>query len=182
MKGERVSRTMRSLFFSSLIAALIAFETKAQCSVCFDGSNPDTSLDKCPQIVDAAASMDAGSTECEFNQLTAYQNSCCQSAPGVCTVCPDGAGFNAGKAVPNPVPGSGDLTCADLNGRLEFLDFVFEDGTCSDTLLQRSATWCECPDTSRACTLCPDGSQPPNLDRTDPVFYGWNCGELMFSD
>eukprot|EP00980_Cylindrotheca_fusiformis_P004166 scaffold909_cov135-Cylindrotheca_fusiformis.AAC.23 len=167
-------------YFSLISVALAAFEANAQCSVCSDGSAPNTSLDKCPEIASDSSALTAGSEECKSNQLKAFQNSCCSTAPTFCTLCPDGAGFNAGKAVPNPKPGSDDLTCADLNGQQAFLDSIFEDGTCSDTLLQRSAAWCECPDISRECNLCLDGSNPSEPNRVDSVLYGWNCEFFEF--
>jgi hypothetical protein len=123
----------------------------------------------------------ANTRECSASHLMNYQSFCCGEAPsGLCTICPDGAFFKANTVVPNFDPEGNDLTCADINADDSFLDFLFEAGSCDDTLLQRSAAWCGCPGVSRECSLCPDGSRPPQQERVDKVYYGWNCAAFDF--
>lgn len=166
---------MLSNVLTILLLGIFVTVTTAQCTACFDGSAPSADRAGCQDIIDVVASLDASSSECQSKQLEAYQKVCCNSAPSICTVCPDGAAFNADTVVPNPRAGSADITCADLNGDLNFLDFISIPGICSDTLLQRSATWCGCPNTSRQCTLCSDGSTPANMNRIEKVMYKWDC-------
>jgi hypothetical protein len=159
--------------------AFVATETaQAQCTPCFEGDTPEQNV-QCDATAADATNLEEGTTACEFNQLTAYQLECCDKTPlGLCTICPDGStGWNPDQAVPNPRPGRDDITCADLNGDGDFMEFVFEAGQCNDTLLQRSATWCGCPGTTRECNLCNDGSTPTKLNRVEKVIYGWDCGK-----
>ena len=176
-KESQQRSKMLSKVFCILLLGISATRTAAQCNACYDGSAPDSTKAGCQGIIDAAASLDAGSAQCSATQLEAYQRRCCRSAPGICTVCPDGAGFVAETVVPNPTPGGADITCADMNEELKFLDFVETPGVCSDTLLQRSATWCGCPNTSRQCTLCGDGSAPTKMNRVEKVLYNWDCSK-----
>ena len=125
--------------------------------------------------------MIARTPECSAAQLGLFQNGCCTKPPrDRCTLCPDGRSFIGGSVVPNFEPTSGDRSCADLNADESFLDYLFESGTCDDTLLRRSAAWCGCPGVSRQCSLCSNGQRPPNPGLIDPVYYGWDCDTFDF--
>jgi hypothetical protein len=159
-------------YFVMVVAIVLASTIRAQeCEPCASGETPsDDQEEDCVDLIAATKAFTAGTAECGLGQLENYQEGCCEEAPrGVCTLCPDGASFNAATVVPNFDPDDGDQSCADLNGKLAFLDYVVEGGTCEDTWLQRSAAWCGCPDIERQCFLCPDGSKPPNPTLVDPV-------------
>lgn len=140
----------------------------------------------CQELWDATRLLPRNSVDCKNAQLRNYQNECCRSTPHdhnyhPCTLCPDATPFDATAVVPNLFdPDGGSTTCADVNLDESFLDYLFKEGDCSDTLLQRSAAWCGCPNVERSCFLCPDGSKPPNLHLVDPVFYGWTCEAFDF--
>jgi hypothetical protein len=167
----------------TLILAVTLFASMAraqQCEPCINGETPSDD-DDCTDLVDASLELTAGTQECAATQLANFQYDCCDEAPrGLCTLCPDGASFQALTVVPAFDPDGEDITCADLNGDEGFLDFIFEAGTCSDTKLRRSAAWCGCPGVNRECTLCPDGSKPPNPTLVDNVYYGLDCDAFDF--
>lgn len=135
----------------------------------------------CQDVLSETLRLQAGTADCTNAQLRNFQRKCCEKPPrGICSLCPDGSSYDPDAMVPSFDPRKGELSCTDLNVDPSFLDFLFEDGTCSDTLLQRSAAWCGCPDVERSCYLCPDGSRPPNPTLVDPVYYGWNCASFDF--
>mmetsp|Transcript_8610 Transcript_8610/g.15718 ORF Transcript_8610/g.15718 Transcript_8610/m.15718 type:complete len:301 (-) Transcript_8610:153-1055(-) len=150
-----------------------------QCEPCWRNSAV-TDEDGCEELIAATSLLQSGTTDCLNAQLLNYQNSCCEEAPRSCTLCPDGSPFNPNAVVPSFNPDAGAITCADLNIEPSFLDYLFHEGDCSDTLLQRSASWCGCPSVQRSCYLCPDGSRPPNPNLVDPVYYGWTCASFDF--
>mmetsp|Transcript_48595 Transcript_48595/g.117531 ORF Transcript_48595/g.117531 Transcript_48595/m.117531 type:complete len:365 (+) Transcript_48595:170-1264(+) len=138
----------------------------------------------CREMIDSTRTLLSHFPSCKNAQLRNYQSGCCGSGPpkhSPCTLCPDGSSYDATKVVPNLFDANGPSTmCADLNIDEQYLDYLFEEGDCSDTLLQRSASWCGCQNTDRQCYLCPDGSRPPNPALVEPVFYGWNCDSFDF--
>jgi hypothetical protein len=163
-------------------------DTAQSCDPCLGGGDDLTISvvvdESCQELLDETRSLLLGSDDCKNAQLRNYQNQCCGSSPlshSPCSLCPDGGTFDATKVVPNMFePNGPSTTCADLNIDESFLDYLFEEGECSDTLLQRSASWCGCAESERQCYLCPDGSRPPNPALVDPVYYGWNCDAFDF--
>ncbi len=150
------------------------------CEPCGDGEAPSDE-DKCPDLAKEAGTIIARTPQCSAIQLELYQEGCCPVPPrDRCTLCPDGSSFNGGIVVPNFRPTDGDVSCSDLNADSSFLDYLFESGTCDDTLLRRSAAWCGCPGVERQCSLCPNGERPPNPSLVDPVYYGWDCDTFDF--
>lgn len=178
-KGKRYYFPARAIIAFGLVSPFVRAQ---DCEPCANGRTPSTADDDyCAVLIDNTATLSKYSSECLLRQLENYQEDCCDEAPrGVCTLCPNGSSFNANMVVPNFHPEDGDKTCADLNGDEDFLDYIFESGTCSDTLLQRAKSWCGCPGVQRQCHLCPDGSKPPNPNLVDPVYYGWNCATFDF--
>jgi hypothetical protein len=177
-----------SMFSIGVLLPCIVSAQKQACSPCTNGEAPfstddddDDDDDYCADLVAASQMLRPETPECAASQLANYQSECCSAAPrGMCTLCPDGALYIGSKVVPNINPSDGDISCADLNANQAFLDYIFEAGTCSDTLLQRSAAWCGCPGVPRQCSLCPNGERPPNPRLIDPVYYGWDCDHFDF--
>lgn len=150
------------------------------CEPCGNGEAPSDD-DECLTLAKEAGTILARTPECSAVQLDLFQQGCCQSPPrDRCTLCPDGSSFLGGIVVPNFRPADGDVSCSDLNADMSFLDYLFESGTCEDTLLRRSAAWCGCPGVERRCSLCPGGERPPNPGLIDPVYYGWDCDTFDF--
>jgi hypothetical protein len=176
--------------FVMVIAA--SGSAQIQCSLC----GPDNPLSSeswsrsgndmdCPTLYDSLGEdLLEGSEECKRLQLLSFQTGCCDSnaiTPAVCSVCPDGGPFLYGVEIPSA--GRAALKCGDLTNDTSFLDYMVQPGDCSDTFTQRSAAWCGCAGTSIQCSLCPDGSKPPNPSKTEEVLYGWDCNvfEYIFS-
>jgi hypothetical protein len=150
-----------------------------QCQPCLRNSVV-TDEEGCEELVRATSLLNAGTTDCLNAQLLNFQNSCCEEAPRSCTICPNGSPYNPDAVVPSFDPNAGAISCADMNVDSSYLDYIFEEGDCADTLLQRSASWCGCQQVERSCYLCPDGSRPPNPNLVDPVYYGWSCAAFDF--
>ena len=179
-------------FVLFLLVGGVAIQSVVQaqeCSPCYNGAEPtideDDDDDECIGLISASQTLFDGTNECRSSQLLNYQKGCCgdddTSAPhGFCTLCPFGENYDPNIVVPNLDPNADDLTCLDLQNDPDYLDFLFQPGICSDTFLQRSATWCGCTTTTRQCTLCPDGSRPPKPQLVDPVYYNWNCDTFDF--
>jgi hypothetical protein len=150
-----------------------------QCQPCLRDS-AITDQEGCQDLLDATNLLQAGTTDCLNAQLLNYQNGCCEEVPRSCTICPNGSPYNPDAIIPSFDPFAGAITCADMNVDGAYLDYIFQEGDCSDTLLQRSASWCGCQQVERSCYLCPDRSQPPNPNLVDPVYYGWSCATFEF--
>jgi hypothetical protein len=168
-----------------IVSFLYLLRVESQpCQPCVNGDAVIVTEDDdgtCSDLSLYSSTLTTSTRECSATHLENYQSFCCEEAPSdLCTICPDGAFFRANTVVPNFDPEENDLTCADINTDTTFLDFISEPGSCSDTLLQRSAAWCGCPGVSRECSLCPDGSRPPLQERVDKVYYGWNCAAFDF--
>ncbi|KAL3895509.1 MAG: hypothetical protein SGARI_007428, partial [Bacillariaceae sp.] len=157
---------------ATLLALVITVEAynPYQCQPCLRNSAV-IDEDGCEDLLRETALLNAGTTDCLNSQLLNYQNGCCDEAPRSCTICPNGSPYNPAAVVPSFDPHAGAITCADMNIDASYLDYIFEEGDCSDTLLQRSASWCGCQHVERSCFLCPDGSRPPNPNLVDPVYY-----------
>lgn len=190
---KRVTVTIALAFYYLVACAGLVVMVSAQeeetCQPCANGQDPtfaenendDKDDQTCRENIQATTQLAANSRQCHLHQLANFQESCCDEPPrGVCTICPDGSSFDATTVVPNFRPGAGDRTCADLNADENFLDYIFKSGTCEDTLLQRSGAWCGCPGAEQKCSLCPDGSRPPDPTLVDPVYYGWDCDSFDF--
>jgi len=156
------------------------------CEPCSDGTIPSNNNKEedsaCQDLVEQSYSLIAWTPTCADLQLELFQKGCCGEQPPRerCTICPDGSSFLGERVVPNFNPNEGDFSCTDLNSDVKFLDYLFESGTCSDTLLRRSAVWCGCPGIERQCSLCPNGQPPPDPMLVDPVYYGWDCHTFDF--
>lgn len=125
---------------------------------------------------------DNSSDKCKTIQLSAFQSKCCDETyvpDNVCTLCPSGLPYKTGIVIPGS-QGRRELTCADITTEASFLDYIINPGQCSDTFLQRSAAWCQCPGTSVECTLCPDGIAPPNPYKKERVLFGWDCKSFEY--
>jgi hypothetical protein len=177
---------MRCLLTSLPVAVWVARLSAASaqqgiyCDPCSNGETPSND-EECLELVEDTEKMIARTPQCAALQLELYQTGCCTKPPrDKCTLCPDGRSFDGSSVVPNFEPADGDVSCADLNADESFLDYLFESGTCDDTLLRRSAAWCGCPGVERQCSLCPNGERPPNPGLIDPVYYGWDCDTFDF--
>lgn len=150
------------------------------CEPCGNGEVPSEDED-CTELIERASTTIARTPMCAESQLELFQQGCCTQPPrDRCTLCPDGRSFSGSNVVPNFQPTDGDFSCADLNADVAYLDYLFESGTCDDTLLRRSAAWCGCPGVERKCSLCPNGERPRNPTLVDPVYYGWDCDTFDF--
>jgi hypothetical protein len=161
---------------------------EANCNLCGDRPIPNDGLlhekhgISCRNLFDELTYMEGGTQECDRIQLAAYQTGCCdeQYVPeNVCSVCPDGSPFRTSVSIPGS-PERRELTCADIPSEGSFLDFFTTPGDCSDTFLQRSAAWCQCPGHEVECHLCPKGAAPADLEKTENVLYGWNCKSFQY--
>lgn len=161
---------------------------EALCSLCGDRPIPNDGLlhekngISCRSLFEELTYMEGGTQECDRIQLAAFQTGCCdeQYVPqDVCSVCPDGSPFRTSVSIPGS-PERRELTCADIATEGSFLDFFTTPGDCSDTFLQRSAAWCQCPGHEIECHLCPKGAAPTNLDKTENVLYGWDCRSFQY--
>ena len=172
--------------FSCWLFATVA--SAGECTLCGDSSIPDNALThnedgvSCRDLFDSLGQLEDNSAECNSIQLTAFQAGCCGDdyvPKAVCSLCPDGSSFRTEVTIPGS-PGRRELTCQDLDTEPSFLDFLIAPGRCSDTFLQRSAGWCQCPGTEIQCHICPDGSSPPDPYLTETVLYGWNCASFEY--
>lgn len=178
-KGK-MRRRWHACEISLLVLGLVGVDAQMYCEPCGSGETPSDD-DHCQTMVKDAGTMMARTPQCTSIQLELFQEGCCETPPrDRCTLCPDGSSFMGTKVVPNFSPVSGDVSCSDLNADTAFLDYLFEPGTCDDTLLRRSAAWCGCPQVERQCSLCPNGERPPNPSLVDPVYYGWDCDTFDF--
>ena len=172
----------------------ITLHQHERCKPCYSSSNDDdgssepiTLEGQCDILTKRSPRFLANTEQCYKSQLENYQADCCEIPPeNYCTLCSDKSySFDSNKLIPsfNPYgPDSEDepnLTCGDLMNTENndvYLEYIFNSGECSDTLLGRSAAWCGCRNTYQECTLCSDGvSRPQFMNRIDTVYYGWNC-------
>lgn len=159
---------------------IVVVDAQGDCTVCADGADTLPNVDGC-DVLEELITNSTTSDECGFIQLIAYQSDCCRVAPsGVCTLCPDGASFNAATVIPSFTPDGEDTVCADILSDNRFLDTIDKKGVCEDTLLRRSSVWCQCPDVQRQCSLCPGGASPPDPTKVDKVFTNRNCATYEF--
>ncbi|KAG7372762.1 hypothetical protein IV203_018905 [Nitzschia inconspicua] len=172
MHPSKIRPIMRVLLVTT-VSSIVGYSY--QCQPCLKNSATIEQQEGCQELFDASILLDAGTTDCLNAQLRNYQHGCCEEPPRSCTICPNGSPYNPNAIIPSFDPHSGAITCADMNVDSTYLDYIFRQGDCSDTLLQRSASWCGCRQTERSCYLCPDGSRPPNPNLVDPVYYGWTC-------
>jgi len=137
----------------------------------------------CSEIIASvtSASLLQGDDECKDYQLMAFQIGCCKSPPfEYCPICPDGTDFNRTSIVPIGSSELSNPTCAESWYRLTSYNALFEPGDCSDTVLQRGAFYCGCPNTAQQCYLCPDQQRPTNPERGDAWVTNSNCEGLEF--
>ena len=178
------------LFLGVWIAASLLVSTivEATCNLCGDHPIPDDSLlheqygISCRTLFDELPSTEAGTSECAQIQLAAFQAGCCGYVyvpENVCSVCPDGSPFGPSISIPGSQERR-ELTCADMSSEGSFLDFFTTPGDCSDTFLQRSAAWCQCPGKEVECHLCPKGAAPTDLNKTENFLYGWDCRSFQY--
>jgi hypothetical protein len=123
------------------------------------------------------------SGDCKNAQLEAFQLGCCPRAPKLyCTICPDGTPHERLTVV--PINGdANDPSCEVSQVREASLNGFFETGSCPDTILQRGAFYCGCPNTEQQCFLCPNGGEPPNKRKVDAYQTESNCqgNDYLFS-
>jgi hypothetical protein len=163
------------------------------CSVCFSGDAPlieptfkwfqGVTDMTCSDIVTAVfdAAILQGNTVCKDYQLRAFQMGCCSSPPyEYCPVCPDGSAFERSNEVPIGTGSGTPPTCAENLYRVASYNALFTPGTCADTVIQRGAFYCGCPNVEQQCFLCPDESNPENPERGDGWVTGSNCEGLEF--
>lgn len=176
---RRSSYHLLAFVYGSCFLA-VRSNAQSECQPCLNGQDP-YSDEECHGLVKTAKALLPGTQECRAIQLELFQSECCDEAPrDHCSLCPDGKSFQGGIKVPNFEPEGGDISCIDLSQRESFLDYIFEAGTCDDTLIRRSAAWCGCPGVQRECSLCPNAERPPNPGLIDPVYYGWDCDTFDF--
>lgn len=160
----------------------------AQCMMCPDGSKdlqypdrivPFFNLDggnanpSCQEVADAGEAADPANIDCSLVQAQAGYCGCNGVAPeGKCNFCPNGAE----PANVDLVAPSNDV-CGDLFTYIEFLD---EDGCNSNRFksMQGLGYICGCPGVEAQCSLCPDGSDPPLLDKAAAP-TGETCRDLV---
>lgn len=178
------TKTILAIIFSLIHFASVSSE----CTLCGVEHIPDFALSReqdgisCQSLFDEISNVEETSQDCKNIQLTAFQTGCCSETyipEKVCSLCQDGNSFGTGRNIPNS-QGRRELICSDLVTESSFLDFFTAPGDCSDTFLRRSAAWCECPGTEVECTLCPDGSSPPNPYKTENVLYEWDCANFEY--
>lgn len=122
-----------------------------------------------------------GDGQCKDYQLQGFQLGCCSSPPyEYCDVCPDGSAFTRSDVIPIGDPLRGDPTCAENIYRIASYVPIFTPGTCTDTVIQRGAFYCGCPNTEQQCYLCPDQQPPTNPERGDAWITNSNCGGIEF--
>lgn len=182
----------RTLLFSLLIlwSAVVVCVSGSQCTLCADGSAPAAGAKlggvSCSAIAATLSnSTPANSTICAMLQAHAFQYCGCPTYPSsFCSMCD----YSSGQpyvALPKklqsyPVPGT-NMTCAEAA-------LVPKDGSsnmCS--LIQASAWYCGCPNTTRSssCPLCTSASilangttVPTPNDRPFPPFFNTTCAQV----
>ncbi len=145
----------------------------------FTGSSNFT----CGEIISmvSSGSLLQGDDECKDYQLWAFQIGCCASPPfEYCPVCPDGSAFTRSNEIPSGTSTRANPTCAENQYTLFSHNALFTPGVCSDTLLQRGAFYCGCPDVEQQCFLCPDEQPPTNPERGDAWITNSNCEGLEY--
>lgn len=181
-----MSKVRRLLFGTCIFIGTTSLE--ATCNLCGDHSIPNDGLLQemngisCRNLFNELTDLEEGTDDCNRIQLTAFQIGCCdeQYVPeNVCTVCPDGSPYRTSIVIPGS-PEREELTCADIPSEATFLDYFNNPGDCSDTFLQRSAAWCQCPGHEIECQLCPKGAAPTDLTKMERVLYGWNCQSFQY--
>jgi hypothetical protein len=169
-----------SVIVAFVLSSVPLSSGQISCEPCGNGEIPSDE-GSCPDLSLKASGVTARTPMCAEIQLEMFQEGCCKQPPrDRCTLCPDGRPFVGSSVVPNFRPSDEDLSCADLNADVAYLDYLFESGTCDDTLLRRSASWCGCPGVEQTCSLCPNGERPPNPGLVDRVYYGWDCDTFDF--
>jgi len=163
--------------------------SEATCKFCGDSPIPTDGLLReknglsCRTLFQELTNVQEGTNQCNQIQLAAFHTGCCndQYVPkNVCSVCPNNS-TNYRSSI--TIPGSTErkaLTCGAISSEASFLDFFNTPGDCSDTFLQRSAAWCQCPGYDIKCHLCPKGSVPTDLKKTENVLYGWSCENFQY--
>ena len=85
-----------------------------------------------------------------------------------CTLCPDGNTEFVSDIV---IPFTNGQTCGQLSQQAAT---NITDPTECQQRIQINAGWCQCPNHPPACTICPDGSYPPDSTKVEP-FMGFTC-------
>jgi hypothetical protein len=115
---------------------------------------------------------------------------CCERTPLTgCALCGSSdstATFDATIVVPGRLYVSEDpLTCGDLESLdvASLTDPLFggDITSCLATLLEKSSAWCQCSNAAPSCTLCADGSSPPDLTLTEDLFFGLDCATFEYA-
>jgi len=177
------------LFISIGLAILVApCRSQSTCAMCPDGSielenpervipffnlSPTNSNPTCQQVADAAFSPDTDGVDCDLVQAQAGYCGC-KNVPtqGICNFCPNGGSPGRSDEV---VP-TGDA-CGDLDLYARYLSAEDCESKRFESM-QGLAFICGCPNVKPACTLCPDGSDPPNPDKV--VFpTGETCQDMV---
>lgn len=176
-----------TLFNTVVVVSLLIAPVAPQCVICPDGTKnlafpdrivPFFNLDggnanpSCQQLADAAEAADSRMVDCDLVKAQAGYCGCDGVQPEQkCSFCPDGA-EPANKDLVAP---STDV-CGDLYTYAEYLSE--EDcGSRRFNSMQGLAYICGCPGVKAQCSLCPDGSPPPLLDKeAQPT--GETCSEM----
>jgi len=135
----------------------------------------------CSQLIPKVDGYVQGDEDCQEIQLMAFQLGCCRLPPyDTCDICPDGSDYVRSNTVPVGSSQQADPTCAVNLYRVASYNALVTPGTCEDTLLQRGAFYCGCPNTTQQCYLCPDQQAPTNPERGDAWLTGSNCDGLAY--
>jgi hypothetical protein len=189
------------MFRSAILLSLLALKVNGQdainsnnatdpCTLCQNLATPDlepvfkfftTSETTCSDAAGqlAAGEFLQGDDECKNLQLLSFQIGCCEFPPfEYCTVCPDGSDFERDTVVPTGV--ADPPTCATMQYQWSTLNGVFTEGVCSDTLLQRGAHYCGCPDVEQQCFVCEDESPVGNPNKGDAFQTQSTCRGIEY--
>jgi len=139
-------------------------------------SLPTNSNPTCSEIVEFLAVNDGDLSDTGCSALQEYQGycGCPEMTPREeCSFCPHGGTpANATKVV------SELYTCEELNAFVSFLPGDECGANSTDfEQIQAYAYVCGCPHTEPSCTLCPDGSAPPQADKNSGDDMT-TCGEF----
>ncbi len=161
-------------------------QSTTPCMICPDGTKDlqypdrvipffnldgDNASPTCQQVADAAEL--AENVNCLLVQAQAGYCGCAGVEPQrQCSFCPGGAEPSKADAITPSNDKCGDLAT--------YIDYLSEQDCVSKRFrsMQGLAYICGCPGVEPECSLCPDGSQPPLLDKqAQPT--GETCREML---
>lgn len=175
------SSSLLSVLCALLMLATTTLGQNKVCTPCTQGTNlryPDE--DVCKDLIPRTNGLFDTDNDCKNLQLEGYQKGCCMNPPfEYCEYCADGSPHNPDGVVPSG-QFVGGQSCFDYMYSNSASIGMFEDGTCSDTFLQRAGYYCGCPNQQQECWLCPDKNPPSKSGKADAWVTGSNCRGIEF--